>query len=75
MERLTKFFVTEGNMKYFRFGRTDPEAAIACAAACGCFAWDDDEECVDDSTLFCYNYRYRRWSQSSFYCMGNPGNA
>ena len=69
MDELTDFFTVEEGQRLFRFGQSDSVAAKACASACGRFAWDDDEECIDDSTVCCYNCRYRRWSPSSFHCM------
>lgn len=69
MDKLTGFFTGDGSRLCFRFGKDDYASAAACAAACGGFAWDDDEECVDDSSISCYNCRYRRWSQNSFSCM------
>ena len=48
MDELTDFFTVEEGRRLFRFGQSDSAAAKACASACGRFAWDDDEECVDD---------------------------
>lgn len=69
MDGLMCYFTMDHGQRRFRFGQSDPEAAAACAAACGQFVWDDEEECVDDVTPFCYNCRYRRWSRTSFFCM------
>ncbi len=69
MDELTGFFTDEQGRRLFRYGQDDTAAAEACATVCGRFAWDDDEECVDDSTVCCYNCRYRRWSPASFHCM------
>lgn len=69
MDELIEFFTDERGQRLFRFGQSNPAAAKACASACGQFCWDDDEECMDDSTICCYNCRYRRWSPSSFHCM------
>ncbi|MBQ9992444.1 MAG: hypothetical protein IJP33_03330 [Firmicutes bacterium] len=66
---IKKYFIEESGKKIFRFGRDDDAAACECAEQCGSFAWDDDEECLDDCTEFCYNCRYRRWTESSFCCM------
>ena len=69
MDELTEFFTVEGEQRLFRFGQSDFAAATSCASACGHFVWDDDEECIDDSTICCYNCRSRRWSPSSFHFM------
>lgn len=69
MDELISYFAIEHGQRHFRFGQSDFHSAAACAAVCGRFTWDDDEECMDDITISCYNCRYRRWSQTSFFCM------
>jgi len=54
----------------FSGDREDWAAAAAEAAVCRIFRPDVEEEMVADEERSCYNCRYRRWTMTSFVCMG-----
>ena len=61
---------TEKNgCRRFIFGQDAPDQAVRAARHCPHFRRDDEEECVSDDPVSCYNCRYRRWTQTSFECM------
>lgn len=59
----------EKGRRVFAFGREDYKRAAKAAGECTEFAPDVEDEMVCDDKISCYNCRYRRWSEHSFYCM------
>lgn len=55
--------------KRFLYGKNDGEKAHTVAGSCPDFREDNEDECVSDEPISCYNCRYRRWTQESFDCM------
>lgn len=55
--------------KEFGGGKTAWKEAASTAAACEHFKEDDEDECVAEEQVSCYNCRYRRWTQEGFICM------
>lgn len=60
----------EGKMgKRFLYGDDSPKEAELAALQCGRFSKDDDDECLYEAPITCYNCRYRRWTVDSFECL------
>jgi len=57
----------------FALGKESWAAAARAAAECLRFAADVDEELIAEDERSCYNCRYRRWSATSFTCLGMVG--
>ena len=54
----------------FTQGKESWVAAARAALECLRFAADVDEELIAEDERSCYNCRYRRWSATSFTCLG-----
>ena len=57
----------------FRFGLEASTQAAACAGLCPDFLLDDEDECVADEEVSCYNCRLRRWRADGFTCQCRRG--
>lgn len=62
--------IDQDGHKQFAGGQEDWQVAALTAALCGLFLPDAEEELVADELRSCYNCRQRRWTASSFTCMG-----
>lgn len=54
----------------FRHGHDAYGLAAAEARGCICFCPDVEEEWAADEERSCYNCRLRRWTGTSFLCLG-----
>lgn len=54
----------------FALGKESWGAAARAALDCLRFVCDVEEELIAEDERSCYNCRYRRWSASSFTCLG-----
>jgi len=64
------FCVDSNGLRQFTGGQEDWQSAALSAAHCQEFLPDVEEELVADDPRSCYNCRLRRWTASSFACMG-----
>lgn len=67
---LTVWRVDQKGAREFALGKESWGAAAGAALDCLSFFADVDEELVAEDERSCYNCRYRRWSASSFTCLG-----
>lgn len=62
--------IDQKGAKEFTLGKESWGAAARAALDCLRFACDVEEEMIAEDERSCYNCRYRRWSASSFTCLG-----
>lgn len=63
-------WIVEDDLKKFKHGLQDFMQAELAARECHGFAYDDDDELIDDNRS-CFNCTFRRWSKETIYCMNN----
>jgi hypothetical protein len=67
---MNSWIKNDQDMLLFTGGKEDWEKTAEIADKCPHFLTDDEDELLAEEKKSCYNCRYRRWTASSFMCMG-----